>query len=203
MIIARHRSPYLHRERRHVRQGRQLRHRGAGIRRQTGVCLCAGWGRERARPHGKPACARRGRGLAWRCLRGTDGEPGGGQVRAGSPMQRLFNASWRGYDRGLLRPRIVHLGLGVFFRAHGALNTEDVLHQRGGDWGIVDTEPLVAFFDRSDRNHRWVAGLPSTGSMTGFRSRLCIRPQRPTQAALATVSCGGKLHSTAIPSGSR
>lgn len=52
-------------------------------------------------------------------------------------MQRLFNASWRGYDRGLLRPRIVHLGLGVFFRAHGALNTEDVLHQRGGDWGIV------------------------------------------------------------------
>jgi fructuronate reductase len=42
-----------------------------------------------------------------------------------------------GYDRAALRPRIVHLGLGAFFRAHGALFTEDVLAQAGGDWGIV------------------------------------------------------------------
>ena len=41
------------------------------------------------------------------------------------------------YDRSKLRPRIVHLGLGAFFRAHGALYTEDVLEQIGGDWGIV------------------------------------------------------------------
>jgi fructuronate reductase len=41
------------------------------------------------------------------------------------------------YDRTTLRPRIVHFGLGAFFRAHGALYTEDVLHVRGGDWGIV------------------------------------------------------------------
>ncbi|HEX4766822.1 MAG TPA: mannitol dehydrogenase family protein [Lichenihabitans sp.] len=40
------------------------------------------------------------------------------------------------YDRARLRPRIVHLGLGAFFRAHGALFTEDVL-ATGGDWGIV------------------------------------------------------------------
>jgi fructuronate reductase len=38
-----------------------------------------------------------------------------------------------GYDRRTLRPRIVHLGLGAFFRAHGAVYTEDA----GGDWGIV------------------------------------------------------------------
>ncbi|HEY4172134.1 MAG TPA: mannitol dehydrogenase family protein, partial [Rhodopila sp.] len=38
-----------------------------------------------------------------------------------------------GYDRAMLRPRIVHLGLGAFFRAHGAVYTEDA----GGDWGIV------------------------------------------------------------------
>jgi fructuronate reductase len=38
-----------------------------------------------------------------------------------------------GYDRATLRPRIVHLGLGAFFRAHGAVYTEDA----GGDWGIV------------------------------------------------------------------
>ncbi|WP_158814783.1 mannitol dehydrogenase family protein [Methylocapsa sp. S129] len=42
-----------------------------------------------------------------------------------------------GYDRSRLRPRIVHLGLGAFFRAHGALFTEDVLAEGGGDWGIV------------------------------------------------------------------
>ncbi|MGY2048750.1 mannitol dehydrogenase family protein [Methylobacterium sp. JK268] len=41
-----------------------------------------------------------------------------------------------GYDRARLRPAILHLGLGAFFRAHGALYTEDVLEARGGDWGI-------------------------------------------------------------------
>ncbi len=41
------------------------------------------------------------------------------------------------YDRARLKPRIVHLGLGAFFRAHGALFTEDVLTEGGGDWGIV------------------------------------------------------------------
>src|ERR1700674_899732 len=41
------------------------------------------------------------------------------------------------YDRRRLRPRIVHLGLGAFFRAHGALFTEDVLVDGGGDWGII------------------------------------------------------------------
>ncbi|MDE2197985.1 MAG: mannitol dehydrogenase family protein [Rhodospirillales bacterium] len=41
------------------------------------------------------------------------------------------------YDRTKLRPRIVHLGLGAFFRAHGALYTDDVLGARGGDWGII------------------------------------------------------------------
>jgi fructuronate reductase len=29
------------------------------------------------------------------------------------------------YDRSRLRPRIVHLGLGAFFRAHGAIYTEE------------------------------------------------------------------------------
>lgn len=41
------------------------------------------------------------------------------------------------YDRAALRPGIVHLGLGAFFRAHGALYTEDVLDARGGDWGVL------------------------------------------------------------------
>ena len=34
-------------------------------------------------------------------------------------------------------PGIVHLGLGAFFRAHGALVIEDSLRAAGGDWGIT------------------------------------------------------------------
>ena len=34
-------------------------------------------------------------------------------------------------------PGIVHLGLGAFFRSHGALVIEDAVAAAGGDWGIV------------------------------------------------------------------
>ncbi len=34
-------------------------------------------------------------------------------------------------------PGIVHLGLGAFFRSHGALVIEDAIERKGGDWGIV------------------------------------------------------------------
>ncbi len=34
-------------------------------------------------------------------------------------------------------PGIVHLGLGAFFRAHGALVIEDAVRAAGGDWGII------------------------------------------------------------------
>ncbi|MFC4565804.1 mannitol dehydrogenase family protein [Nocardiopsis mangrovi] len=40
-------------------------------------------------------------------------------------------------DRGALRTGVVHLGIGAFFRAHGALLTEDAMLAEGsGDWGI-------------------------------------------------------------------
>src|SRR5438270_2934060 len=39
------------------------------------------------------------------------------------------------YDRQALRPRILHLGVGGFHRAHMALYTDDVA-SNGGDWGI-------------------------------------------------------------------
>jgi fructuronate reductase len=42
-----------------------------------------------------------------------------------------------GWSRASLRPRIVHLGLGAFFRAHGVLYNDEMLDHRGGDWGIV------------------------------------------------------------------
>src|SRR5690606_24689073 len=42
-----------------------------------------------------------------------------------------------GYDRRQLKSGIVHLGLGAFFRAFGALYVEDAIAREGGDWGII------------------------------------------------------------------
>ena len=39
------------------------------------------------------------------------------------------------YDRARLHPRIVHIGVGGFHRAHLAVYTHE-LAERGGDWGI-------------------------------------------------------------------
>ncbi|MDE2384482.1 MAG: mannitol dehydrogenase family protein [Alphaproteobacteria bacterium] len=60
-----------------------------------------------------------------------------------APGPRRFN-----YDRSALRPRLVHLGLGAFFRAHGALYTEDC-NEAGGNWGI-----LGASLKRPDQRNR-------------------------------------------------
>lgn len=35
------------------------------------------------------------------------------------------------------RPGIVHLGLGAFFRAHGAVYISEAMEKSGGDWGII------------------------------------------------------------------
>jgi fructuronate reductase len=36
-----------------------------------------------------------------------------------------------------VRAGIVHLGLGAFFRAFGAIYIEDAVRVSGGDWGII------------------------------------------------------------------
>jgi fructuronate reductase len=41
------------------------------------------------------------------------------------------------YDREQLRPRMVHLGVGAFHRAHQAVFTEEANEMAGGDWGTV------------------------------------------------------------------
>lgn len=47
-------------------------------------------------------------------------------------------------DRRELRPRIAHLGIGAFHRAHQAVYTEDANGATGGDWGIVAVAPSSA-----------------------------------------------------------
>ena len=41
-----------------------------------------------------------------------------------------------GYNRDALKPGILHLGPGAFFRAHLALYTDTAIAEAGGDWGI-------------------------------------------------------------------
>ena len=41
------------------------------------------------------------------------------------------------FDRAQLRPGILHLGPGAFFRAHLAVYTDAALAAEGGDWGIL------------------------------------------------------------------
>ena len=41
------------------------------------------------------------------------------------------------YDRNLIKPGIVHLGIGAFHRAHQAFYTEAVMNNQGGDWRII------------------------------------------------------------------
>ncbi|MEH3147397.1 MAG: mannitol dehydrogenase family protein [Methylobacterium frigidaeris] len=67
-----------------------------------------------------------------------------------------------GYDRAGLQPAILHLGLGAFFRAHGALYTEDVLNARGGGWGILGVS-----LQRPDQRDRLV---PQGGLYTALES---------------------------------
>ena len=38
---------------------------------------------------------------------------------------------------GAAKPGIVHLGLGAFFRAHGAVYIAEAMQKSGGDWGII------------------------------------------------------------------
>lgn len=41
------------------------------------------------------------------------------------------------YDRGVLRPAVVHIGVGGFHRAHQALYFDDLAEQGETDWGVV------------------------------------------------------------------
>lgn len=47
-------------------------------------------------------------------------------------------------DPGVLRSRVVHLGVGAFHRAHQAVYTERSMVGAGGDWGIAAVAPRSA-----------------------------------------------------------
>ncbi|MGP2490352.1 mannitol dehydrogenase family protein [Mesorhizobium sp. PUT5] len=119
-----------------------------------------------------------------------------------SAPRRLSNAVLGGlpaavarpaYDRGLVRPGIVHLGVGAFHRAHQAVYTDDVLGAGDLGWGIVgaslrspDTRDALAPQD----------GLYTLASRDGAGERLrvigsgaglLVAPEDP-QALLAAMA---------------
>ncbi len=50
------------------------------------------------------------------------------------------------YDRGAVRPGIVHFGVGAFHRAHEAMFVDRLLGAAGaatGDWGIIGVGTLA------------------------------------------------------------
>ena len=65
------------------------------------------------------------RSTVWRC---------GSRRRTSQAIERL-GVGVPHYDRRALAPRILHLGVGGFHRAHMALYTDE-LAEGGGDWGI-------------------------------------------------------------------
>jgi mannitol 2-dehydrogenase len=72
------------------------------------------------------------------------------------------------YDRGALLPRILHLGVGGFHRAHMALYTDDVA-AAGSDWGIhgvglLDGDRLMADVLRAQDHLYTVIERDSDGS---------------------------------------
>ncbi len=59
------------------------------------------------------------------------------RLSAATLGRRSARTDLRVYDRSALTAGIVHLGLGAFFRAHGAEYTDAVLATEPRDWGIV------------------------------------------------------------------
>lgn len=57
--------------------------------------------------------------------------------RLTSTSQIAAGTAVPGYDRDVLGPGIVHLGVGAFHRAHQAIYTDDALAADGGDWRIT------------------------------------------------------------------
>ncbi|MDP4503289.1 mannitol dehydrogenase family protein [Nonomuraea turcica] len=59
-------------------------------------------------------------------------------------LDRVDEARRPRVDPRLLRPRIVHVGLGAFHRAHQALSTEEAAARSGEPWGIAAVAPRSA-----------------------------------------------------------
>ncbi len=111
------------------------------------------------------------------------------------------------YDRGAVRPGIVHLGLGAFARAHLAAYTDDVLSQRAGatlDWGIVGVslrrpdqrdalQPQDGLYTLLERGSEGVAAR-----VIGAVLRVLVAPEDPGAALEAMADPATRIVSLTV-----
>lgn len=69
------------------------------------------------------------------------------------------------YDRGRLRPRLLHIGFGAFAKAHVMVFHDDMLRRTNSDWGVVAARlnsgsDELSLLDQAD-------GLYAVGEMSG------------------------------------
>ena len=111
----------------------------------------------------------------------------------GATLARLPAGTARpGYDRGAVRPGIVHLGVGAFHRAHQAAYTDAVLAAGDGRWGITaaslrspDTRDALAPQDGLYALN--IRGEADRLAVIGSIGRVLAAPEEP--AALLDALC--------------
>ncbi|WP_370339152.1 mannitol dehydrogenase family protein [Parvularcula marina] len=98
-----------------------------------------------------------------------------------------------GYDRAALRPRLVHLGVGAFHRAHQAVYTEETNEREAGEWGTtgISLRSPTAASQLAPQNHLYTVGTMD-GERISYRlisnmMRMITAPEAP-EAALAALA---------------
>ncbi|ASP34704.1 mannitol dehydrogenase family protein [Labrenzia sp. VG12] len=94
------------------------------------------------------------------------------------------------YDRTRLRPRLFHLGLGAFAKAHVLVFHDEMLRQTGSDWGVVAARLHSGAKDLTLLDE--ASGLFAVGEMSGEDLALrqvgailkTLHPQRDGMATL-------------------
>src|SRR2546430_10677418 len=113
------------------------------------------------------------------------------------------------YDRAALAPRILHIGVGGFHRAHMALYTDE-LAEAGGDWGIrgiglLDADRRIASVlesqdhlytlierDSDGSRPRIVGSIVDSRLVTGDATAFAQQVAQPEVAILSlTITEGG------------
>ena len=102
------------------------------------------------------------------------------------------------YDRGKLRPGIVHLGVGAFHRAHQAWYTEQLLNCYGGDWGIIGASMRSADVAEQLNPQDGLYTLVEKSESTRFQVIGCLQsvivaPQAPGALVQAIASADIKV----------
>lgn len=103
-----------------------------------------------------------------------------------------------------LKPGIVHLGLGAFFRAHGATYIQEALDKNGGNWGVVGVSLRSAGVRDKLEENAWkyhLVQLSDTGLETqkiDVLTNVLVAPENPDAVLRAMASPHTKIVSLTV-----